>query len=290
MYTGREHRSLQKHNPYFFYQLSKALQHLSALPPKGGPVIELFEPLYNARTAVGQMLDQPGALPPSSRRLATTILKTIDDFAAERRGEQFAILNKNVDSAQIARVKKTVSDFETVLANESADLEVFIVAAKGIYSTTSLIENAEESIRCTLSHDSQFRVPDQVYKDFNQAGRCLAFEVPTASGFHSARAVEAIVKVYWAAVTQKSVLLAPMMNNCIDEMKKRNENPRVLELLNHVRELHRNTIMHPETFLTMNEALRLFDIAKSAISAVAERIEELSGESSDRVNAEEASL
>ena len=45
-----------------------------------------------------------------------------------------------------------------------------------------------------------------------------------------------------------------------------------MEVLDHIRDLHRNTVMHPEAFLTMTEAQRLFDIAKSAISAMGDRI------------------
>lgn len=45
-----------------------------------------------------------------------------------------------------------------------------------------------------------------------------------------------------------------------------------MDILDHIRDLHRNTLMHPQAFLQMTEALRLFDIAKSAISAMAERM------------------
>jgi hypothetical protein len=45
-----------------------------------------------------------------------------------------------------------------------------------------------------------------------------------------------------------------------------------MDILDHVKDLHRNTLMHPDVFLTSQESLRLFDISKSAISAMSDRM------------------
>ncbi len=65
------------------------------------------------------------------------------------------------------------------------------------------------------------------------------------------------------------------MAQCINELRASGEDEKLMDILDHVRDLHRNALMHPEVFLEMPEALRLFDISKSAISAVAERVCEL---------------
>jgi hypothetical protein len=69
----------------------------------------------------------------------------------------------------------------------------------------------------------------------------------------------------------------PEMATCINELRKANEQPKLLDILDHFRYLHRNTTMHPEVFLESPEALRLFDVAKSALNAMADRIKQLPG-------------
>ncbi len=57
--------------------------------------------------------------------------------------------------------------------------------------------------------------------------------------------------------------------------KKAGADPKVIQVLDQIRDLHRNPLMHPQEFLSMKEAVGLFDIAKSAIASLAEEIEEL---------------
>src|SRR5206468_496698 len=117
---------------------------------------------------------------------------------------------------------------------------------------------------------------DDAKKDFREAGKCLAFELPTAAGYHTMRATEAVLREYWLLVRKPiSGTRPPDMAPCINELRADGENPKLMDILDHIRDLHRNTLMHPEAFLTMKEALRLFDIAKSAISAMGDRIGEL---------------
>jgi hypothetical protein len=58
-------------------------------------------------------------------------------------------------------------------------------------------------------------------------------------------------------------------------LKTGKANQKVVQVLDQIRDLHRNPLMHPQDFLTMKEAISLFDIAKSAIGSVAEEIAKL---------------
>lgn len=263
---------VRKHNPYLFYQLAQDIVGLDGLPKTGGMVVELFQPLYKAQGALRPFTEDGSLLPPSSKRAATALLKSISDLAVEKTDKGFAIVNRPINAQQIASVKAAIRNFETVLANDCPGLDVFVVDKKGIYDTSALLENADEAIKYTLSDLEQKTLSEDVYRDFREAGRCLALELSTAAGFHTARSVEAVVRRYWSSATGKEISRAPRLANCIDQLRKCNEDPKILDILDHFRDLHRNTLMHPDTFLEINEALRLFDIAKSAISAVATRI------------------
>jgi len=171
-------------------------------------------------------------------------------------------------------LRNTLQEFETIFSAEVATLASYIVSKKGIYDTADLIERAENAIDETARDE----IGSAAKSDFQQAGKCLAFELPTASGYHTMRATEAVVRNYWALVRKSnpaSISRPPDMAVCINELRAQGEDPKLMDALDHIKDLHRNTLMHPEAFLNMKDALRLFDIAKSAISLMGDRIKEL---------------
>lgn len=171
----------------------------------------------------------------------------------------------------IADIGGQLDKFNVVLEAELASLGTYFVEQKGIYRTTDLLERAEEALG-----DSAEVIAENARKDFNQAGRCLALDLPTASAFHATRAIEAVLRQYHSLVMRRPADTTPAnMAVCIRELRAAGEDPKLLEILDHIRDLHRNTTMHPGVFLDTNEALRLFDVVKSAMNAMADRIRSL---------------
>jgi hypothetical protein len=165
-------------------------------------------------------------------------------------------------------ISTRAKDFETVFAAELQTLDTYVISQKGIYSTPDLIERADMAL------DEQVRkvISSNALDDFRQAGRCLAFDLNTASGFHAMRATEAVLRQYHGLVVKPTTGNPVDMAQCINELRKAGADAKTLGILDQIRDLHRNTVMHPEAFLTPAEGLRLFDIAKSAISAMADQI------------------
>ncbi len=161
------------------------------------------------------------------------------------------------------------SDFRTVLMAELATLRAYLVLKKGIYATSDLIETAE----LTLPESVVSKLPQSVVVELREGGRCLAFECATASGFHVMRAVELVLHRYYVVCCKPSSRAKlPNWGAYLCEMKKCKE-PAVLQvvaLLQQIKDLERNVIMHPEAVLTPDDAFRLFELAKSAIIFMAD--------------------
>jgi len=51
-----------------------------------------------------------------------------------------------------------------------------------------------------FSDSLSLKVPSAI-DDLKQAMRCIAFELPTAAGFHLHRANESVLRCYWDSVT-----------------------------------------------------------------------------------------
>lgn len=170
-------------------------------------------------------------------------------------------------------IKEAAKEFETVLLAELQSMDTYLVSQKGAYSMPDLIERAEvifpESIRA--------RIPTNTINDIRQAGRCLAFDNPTAAAFHEIRAIESVMAIYYERVTGKQ--LPHRIRNWsiyLKAIRKHQDySEQVVNFLDHIRESYRNPILHPEISVTEEEAESLLGVAVSAIRMIIREIESL---------------
>jgi len=192
------------------------------------------------------------------------------------------IKDKAIRSADFATEEVAVSDatglrtslanFETNLASEFGLMPTYLVAKKGGYDTADLIENGRALFQSALPS----KVPDSV-RDIEQATRCIAFEVPTAAGFHLHRANESVLHKYFDAVCgdvhppkerNMGAYLAVMEKHELGDR-------RVRSALKDIKDLHRNPLIHPEHSLeSVEEAIDLLGAIRAAIGAMLPAIPE----------------
>jgi hypothetical protein len=262
--------TMRRLNDYSFYELGTKLEPLARVQDatKYGSV---WFQLSQARDAVELFLENfPLEI---CRTPAKNLIDTITDTVPRDFNEASTKSGDEPLSYHAYYIRTRKTEFEAVLSAELSAFDTYFLTQQGIYKTSDLVERAEMA----FGEETRKNIGDDAKKDFRQGGRCLAFELPTAAGFHTIRAVESVLRKYHRIVrkladTDKS----PEMAQCINELRSDKEDPKVLDILDHVRDLHRNPHMHPEAFLSMEEALRLFDVSKSAINAMADRIAALS--------------
>lgn len=96
----------------------------------------------------------------------------------------------------------------------------------------------------------------------------------TAAGFHLLRAFETVVLAYRAHVIPNDV--APSnrtLGAYIRDMEEtKGGDPKILSTLRQIKDLRRNTLLHPEDTLTIDEAIRLLGIVASAIGAMLDEL------------------
>jgi hypothetical protein len=145
--------------------------------------------------------------------------------------------------------------FEQEFRFASRDLNIFSVADVGTHSTTKLLQDAH----LNLSADIRTRLSDVVINDIRAAGRCLAFNIPTAAGFHILRAVEPLILQYRNKLAgTSSPLKSRSWGAYIRDIRSHSGDEKVAGALDHIRQFYRNPIMHPEETLTLDHAISLF--------------------------------
>lgn len=221
--------------------------------------------LWTAREFLESMLAPDSPLLGSARRSGQKVVEAIDKIIPRSWLQINQIPNdEQINQHRSWEIRSTLFDFETVLRNEMPDVAAYVVAQKGIYRTEDLIANADKQISAVVRN----LTPAQTSQDIREAGKCLAFELGTASAFHLWRAVEAMMAQYFENITHKTFKAANVQRNWgayIRALKDAGADERVTVLLEHIKNEYRNPQTHPDATVTVSDAQRLFAVAVSAI-------------------------
>lgn len=226
---------------------------------------DIWYDLYEARTALEQAKNGPVPLTICSPAI-TKLLEQIEGIVGKdyREAATRASTGIKLETWQVFFLRQAAQEFETVLAAELQASASYFVSQKGAYSTADLIDRAElvfpESVRS--------RLPDQARKDIREAGRALAFGIPTAAGFHILRATEGVlVEYYGTTVGEPPPETGRNWGSWIEKLKTAPKaSKKVTGFLQHLKDEYRNPVTHPEVFLSMDEVQVLLGAAVSAMT------------------------
>lgn len=147
---------------------------------------------------------------------------------------------------------------------------------EGIFDTPALVDAADEC----FPKDIRPHIPQKSIADWRAAGRCLAFNLLSASGFHVARAVEGTLELYYQLYTSSPGETLNGMYDYIKELEKlKAPSPvpeqKTLAELEQIRKDYRNPLMHPRVVLSESDAKMLFNNGESLIIAMGQEIAKL---------------
>ena len=162
----------------------------------------------------------------------------------------------------VAVVREASSQIQTVMLAEAEDVFAHVTDDKR-FAVEKLLNN----IASLMTHGIYDALPDIAKYDFQQAGRCLAFELPTAAAFHLMRGTEDVLKLFYCSViTHNRVAL--MWGPMAADLRRRLDPPAVVLLnnLDNLRTGFRNPTQHPEKIYDIEEAQDLFALSVEAVN------------------------
>jgi len=114
------------------------------------------------------------------------------------------------------------------------------------------------------------KLPTIAKYDFEEAGKCIAFERPTAAAFHILRGTESVLRKYYCSIVKRN-RVDPLLWGPMVESLKRRRNPltTLLNHLDHIREDYRNPTQHPEKIYDIEEVQELFNLCIEAVTRMA---------------------
>ena len=250
---------VQRVNEYRFYELGAALERLKDLNSKTSLINALFSCLEAQRTLIALLTD-PVSLRvcrPTVEQLLEAIYSVLHK-SAEKHREPNEPIGMNA-----AAITGKATELSTLLAAECRTLDTYAVSQKGAYSMPILIDQAE----MLLPADTRQKLDDVVVEDIRQAGRCLAFDLPTAAGFHLFRAVESLMRHLHNKLkgTSQEPERLPDWAAYVKALTEAQVPSDVTDMLDSIRQHYRNPLAHPDATLTTDEAIVLVPLGVAAI-------------------------
>lgn len=264
--------NMEKVNLPFFYDLGAELAALSRLEPSSSTKLEILVACYRASPNLEALLDSFPSL-----NVCRGVCKELKDLirnCQQHKSEEWSRA-PNFDPEEMAfrNVVTKAKDFAIVLTAELQNLPSYLPEQKGIYDTTKLIDEAERVLPASVIA----KLSAEVIEELRQSGRCLAFDIGTACGFHMMRAVEGVLHGYYLAVCKPKpkpkerldswgAYIAALHGINEDDVKE------VVAILQQLKDRHRNRLMHPEIILSPDDAFTLFETGQTAITVMAQRL------------------
>lgn len=177
-------------------------------------------------------------------------------------------LSEEMFSWQYSHLRYKIDSFRNVFEAECRSVDVYTVGALSLYKTSELVGAGSK----ILPEEVRRVIPGAAITEFDDAGRCLAFGLYTACGFHSLRGLELVIEAYLRAFGVSSALKS--WNDYVQAAKKladdtsadKRPSSKVAAMIDRMRELDRNPLMHPRDALDEVGADMLFRL--SAITTV----------------------
>ncbi|MCK1358931.1 hypothetical protein [Bradyrhizobium sp. 199] len=242
-------------------EVLNAIEQLDLIT-EGKPLKESWFFLYQAKNQIEAVFGQS----PYSRHLRVS-----RDLAGELHTEITSILgdgtknDRALDDFEVWSLKFKRDAFKPVFTSEVSTLPSFLVVEKEGYDINLLIEDGVKLFPATIAA----RAPEAV-RDAMEVGKAIAFELPTAAGFHIFRVVEAVVKRYWDHVSagKDRPKLETLGTYAVALEDNKFGDAKVWESLKQLGKLHRNPLIHPEVILDVGEEIEILGISRSLVGAM----------------------
>lgn len=196
--------------------------------------------------------------------------------------------DREYQSWQYYEISRAIDTFRSVFQAECRDVDVYSVGQIGIYRTSALV-SAGANI---LPQEFRARLPDGASEEFTNAAKCLAFDLPTACGFHALRGLELVMDEYLSAfgvVTAKfkswNDYIVAAQKLVDDEKATLKPSAKVAAMLDRMRQLDRNPLMHPRDTLDTIGADQLFKLSAVTVVEMVRDMPKTDEETTDIVKA-----
>ena len=161
-----------------------------------------------------------------------------------------------------SRLRDIMEELDIVLRAETQGKIAFIVTDKRV-DVNKLVSNVP-GLMAPGIFDS---LADIAQYDFIEAGKCIAFELPTAAAFHLMRGTESVLRCFYRSVIKRDRVNPLLWGPMVHSLRKSKKPPpaALLDNLDNIRRSFRNPTQHPDKIYDIEEVQDLFGLCIDAV-------------------------
>lgn len=174
--------------------------------------------------------------------------------------------HSTLSEKQAESIREGMQTVATIWKYEVVNLEAYIITEKRLPVNRLLADVSK-----LFAESVYYVLPDIAQYDFAQAGKCIAFELPTAAAFHILRGTEDVLRSYYSALTTPSRQHLPW-GPMVRELSQISDDPPPKELLknlDNIRVSFRNPTQHPEKRYDLDKVQDLFNLCVDVVNRIA---------------------
>jgi len=170
--------------------------------------------------------------------------------------------NHTLTKEKSFQLAKIMNDVRNTLFAEAGGKIAFIVTDKRI-DVNKLLSN----MPALMAPNIFGLLPDIAKYDITEAGKCIAFERPTAAAFHLLRGTESVLRHFYCSIVKKN-RVELMWGQIVVSLRKHKKSPDVslLNNLDNIRSSFRNPTQHPEKIYNIEDVQDLFGLCIEVIN------------------------
>lgn len=167
----------------------------------------------------------------------------------------------SADDQQVQSQDVVLSESQATELREAARLlrETVLAEASGIVNYVAsdkryTVEKLTKDFQSLMAPGVFLVLPEISKTDFQEAGKCIAYELPTSGAFHLMRAVEAVLRHYYKNKIKRKRISEPRMwGPMTNHLLERKTPAGLIESLDNIRKNYRNPTQHPDKVYDMDE-------------------------------------
>lgn len=172
-------------------------------------------------------------------------------------------------------INNKLETFRRLFSAECRDIEVYALEQTTIYKTSDLASHGSK----VIAQQHRDSIPQEILKEFDDAGRCLVFDLPTACRFHALRGVELMILHYLKGLGVKTEALQSWQDSLkafhyfMKTLQEGQKPPsqKIGALLDHTQEFDWR---HPQNVSSFPSANSLFTLAATVVSEMASDLDQ----------------
>lgn len=208
-------------------------------------------------------------------------LKDLRLFVTERAAEnlrsfsgKLSKLDKDarLSSEQAEELQEMMNVIRTTLEAEINGIKAFSVTQKRID-----IDKLINDVPSLFAPGIFSKMPDIAKYDFNEAGKCIAFERSTAAAFHILRGTEDCIRHYYLMLVRQRRVQDYSWGPVVKDLRSRRKTQKYETLHNHldnIRLSFRNPTQHPEKIYDIQEVQDLWNLCIEAANRMCKILKE----------------